>query len=91
MYLLITYDITSDKKRRKVDKFLSEVGIRVNKSVFECEVKKVYFEELKEKLKRYMDKSDSIRIYRLDKSVLEKSIELNKNLQEPFLKEDSYV
>jgi CRISPR-associated protein Cas2 len=40
MYLLVTYDIVSDKRRRKVDKLLSEYGFRVNYSVFELEIGK---------------------------------------------------
>ena len=91
MYLLITYDISSDKKRRKVEKLLSKNGERVNKSVFECEIKKHKFTSLTEELEEYLGKEDSIRIYRIDIFTIKNSIELNKKLKNPFEKEDSYV
>ena len=91
MYLLITYDISSDKKRRKVEKLLSKNGVRVNKSVFECEIKKHNFSSLSKELKSYLEKEDSIRIYHIDLFTIKNSIELNKKLKNPFEKEDSYV
>ena len=91
MYLLITYDISSDKRRRKVDKLLSSYGDRVNYSVFELEVVKSEYKKLKSKLKDLIGKNDSIRLYRLDKSVLDSAEELGKNHSNPFEREDSYV
>ena len=91
MYLLVTYDIVSDKKRKKVDKLLSEYGYRVNYSVFELEVKKVVYTTLCEKLLSYMGKRDSIRIYHHTKETIKKSIDLNQKLPHPFSKEEAYV
>lgn len=91
MYLLITYDISSDKKRRKVDKLLSSYGDRVNFSVFELEIKSSDYKKVKSKLKDLIGKNDSVRLYRLDKSVLDSAEELGKNRSHPFENEDSYV
>ena len=91
MYLLITYDISSDKRRRKVDKLLSSYGERVNYSVFELEVATSKYKKLKSKLKDLIGKNDSIRLYRLDKSVLDSAEELGKYRSHPFEREDSYV
>jgi len=91
MYILISYDIVSDKKRRKVDKLLCEYGFRVNYSVFELEVDKSSYEKLLFELPKLMDKRDSIRVYRFDKSTIQKSLELNPKLPSPFSKEEAYV
>ncbi len=87
----ITYDITSNKKRRKIDKLLSSYGDRVNFSVFEVECKKSEFEPLQEKLKSYMDKTDSVRIYLIDKTTLKTALELNPKREHPFEREVMYV
>lgn len=91
MYLLITYDISSDKRRNKIDKLLSSYGHRVNYSVFELEVKSHIHNEIKTKLTLLIGKYDSIRIYRLDKTALERAVELGENRQDPFEMEPSYV
>jgi len=91
MYLLITYDISSDKKRRRVDKLLSAYGVRVNYSVFELEIKKHLLPKLKEKLTSFMDERDSIRLYFLNKTAVESALELNPKRVDPFDMEESYV
>jgi len=91
MYLLITYDITSDKRRRKLDKLLSEYGFRVNFSVFELEVDTKTYKHLLEKLPTFMKERDSIRIYRHTRDTIANSHELNPKLSHPFSKEESYV
>ena len=45
MFVLITYDISDNKRRSKVEKLLLEVGYRVNLSVFECDIKKGEFKK----------------------------------------------
>ena len=91
MHILISYDIVSDKKRRKVDKLLSEYGFRVNYSVFELEVDKNSYEKLLSKLPEFMGKRDSIRIYHHTKKTVQNSLELNPKLPSPFSKEEAYV
>jgi len=91
MYLLITYDISSDKRRNKIDKLLSSYGKRVNYSVFELDIKSHIYETLKVKLTELIGKHDSVRLYRLDKTALENAIELGQNRQDPFELDASYV
>ena len=91
MYLLITYDISSDKRRNKIDKLLSSYGFRVNYSVFELEVTKSKYRVIIETLEDMMSERDSVRIYHHDKATVPKSIELNPKLSNPFEKEASYV
>ena len=48
-FYVIAYDVTNDKRRRKVSELLEEWGVRVNFSVFECEIKRNALAQLKKK------------------------------------------
>ena len=73
MHLLIPYDITDNKRRRKVEKVLSYYGQRVNYSVFEVEVSRVDFKKLIASLEDSFDnKEDHLRVYVLNKESLKK-------------------
>jgi len=91
MYLLITYDVSSDKRRNRIDKLLSSYGERVNYSVFELKIKKRDVKKLKSKLKEFMGKDDSIRIYQLNYDAIASALELNEQRSNPFESEASYV
>ncbi|MGF1567008.1 MAG: CRISPR-associated endonuclease Cas2 [Nodosilinea sp.] len=68
---LITYDIPSDKRRKKVSDLLEGYGQRVQYSVFECMLESAKFKELKERLaKRVNLEEDSIRFYPLSAHTL---------------------
>lgn len=73
MLVLVTYDVnvTSDggqKRLRNVAKICLDYGMRVQNSVFECEVDPDKFVTLKnELLKAYDPKKDSLRFYFLGK------------------------
>ena len=45
-FVVIAYDIQSDRRRRRVEKILKGFGQRVNFSVFECEMTQVEFERV---------------------------------------------
>jgi CRISPR-associated protein Cas2 len=91
MYLLITYDISNDKRRNKIDKLLSSYGTRVNYSVFELEIKAHIYSDLEFKLSKLMHKDDSVRLYRFTKTTIQDSVELGEHRSNPFEKEVSYV
>jgi len=80
MNLLITYDISDDKKRRKVEKLLSSYGYRANYSVFEIETTKSQYKKIINKLKELTSKEDNIRVYILNKEVLNKSFVLHQEV-----------
>ncbi|NBO32543.1 MAG: CRISPR-associated endonuclease Cas2 [Cyanobacteria bacterium WB6_1B_304] len=68
---VITYDIPSDKRRKKVSDLLEGYGRRVQYSVFECVLAPKKFEELKTRLaKRVNLAEDSIRFYPLSSHAL---------------------
>lgn len=67
MYVVVSYDIRSDKRRTKVHDMLQNYGYRVQFSVFECDVKKQEFAELQARLEELIDPEadDSVRYYEL--------------------------
>ena len=64
----VIYDISSDKERGKVEKFLKGFGFRVQKSVFECTMDKRGRQELIEGLEKLDIKTGFVKIYRLEYS-----------------------
>lgn len=71
MNVLITYDVSTEtaagrKRLRKVALACQDFGQRVQKSVFECSVTEMQYEEV---IRRLLDiieeKEDSLRVYRL--------------------------
>ncbi|HPN34203.1 MAG TPA: CRISPR-associated endonuclease Cas2 [bacterium] len=66
MLLIISYDITDDKKRTRLAKKLKDFGPRVQKSVFEADVHKQELDKLFSVLSKVeLDQDDSIRLYRI--------------------------
>lgn len=68
---LVTYDIPSNKRRKKASDLLEGYGKRVQYSVFECVLEPNKFVELKTRLKKRVNlEEDSIRFYPLSKHTL---------------------
>ena len=63
MYIVITYDIKTDKQRNKLSKDLLQFGIRTQKSFFECEVDGRELTIIKQIAKRYSQDDDLVTIY----------------------------
>jgi len=74
-YYVVAYDISDNKRRRKVGEALEAFGKRVNYSVFEIQVKsKVQMRGLEQELLKELDgKYDSLRFYHLCQNCVEKS------------------
>ena len=90
MFILITYDISSNKRRAKIEKLLSSFGFRVNYSVFEFNISKTYYKQLLKEIKMLSKKSDNIRIYIQNRDTINKSFTLNgKN--SPFEFNNGYI
>lgn len=63
-FIVVSYDIEDDRKRKKISDALMDTGaLRVQKSVFECFLKKTQFEKLRRELHQLRGKEDSIRYY----------------------------
>lgn len=74
-YYVVAYDISDDKRRRKVGEALEAFGKRVNYSVFEVQVtSKAQLKALEQELLKELDgKHDSLRFYHVCQSCVEKS------------------
>jgi CRISPR-associated protein Cas2 len=68
---VVTYDISDDKRRKKIADLLEGYGARVQYSVFECVLSSQKYEELKKRLKKRIKKEeDSVRFYPLSSHTL---------------------
>lgn len=66
-FILVIYDIISDKRRRRMVKVLESFGDRVQKSAFECIINRRRYDRLLRLAPRCIDaKEDSLRIYLLN-------------------------
>jgi CRISPR-associated protein Cas2 len=64
MFVVVTYDITDDKRRLHVSDELENFGARVNFSVFECHLEPESLSDLKERLAEKIDPAeDNVRYY----------------------------
>jgi CRISPR-associated protein Cas2 len=73
MFIVVCYDIPSNKRRGKVAQALKGFGYRVQRSVFECEVTAEQFQKMKQRVsKRIVPAEDSVRYYTLCGSCLPK-------------------
>lgn len=62
-FMVVSYDIVANSRRRKVMKALEGYGQRVQYSVFECLLKPAEIVEMKRKLRRLVGRDDSVRFY----------------------------
>ena len=75
MLIIVTYDVSTETKEgrrrlRRVAKLCESIGQRVQKSVFECRVNQMQYEELERNLLAEIDdKQDNLRLYRLTEPV----------------------
>lgn len=75
MLIIVTYDVSTDtaagrKRLRRVAKACESVGQRVQKSVFECTVNEMQFEQLERTLLAEIDETqDNLRFYRITEPV----------------------
>jgi CRISPR-associated protein Cas2 len=75
MLIIVTYDVSTEtaagrKRLRRVAKVCESVGQRVQKSVFECRVDLMGYEDLERRLLSEIDeREDNLRLYRLTEPV----------------------
>lgn len=72
MLVIVTYDVSTEtaagrRRLRRVARVCESVGQRVQKSVFECQVDVMRFEELERRLLAEIDlEEDNLRLYSLN-------------------------
>lgn len=73
MFVVVTYDITDDKRRVHVSDELENFGARVNFSVFECHLEPDHLADLKQRLAEKIDSTeDNVRYYILCEACVKK-------------------
>lgn len=71
MLIIVTYDVSTEtregrRRLRRVAKICEGIGQRVQKSVFECRVDLMQYEDLERRLLAEIDpEEDNLRLYRL--------------------------
>lgn len=80
-YYLICYDIRLTKKRNKLSKWLSNYGVRIQKSVFEAYITKEDLDVLVSGAKQYVGEKDSLRVYALSQKAYKTKIIIGVNTQ----------
>lgn len=71
MLIIVTYDVSTEtregrRRLRRVAKICEGMGQRVQKSVFECQVNDMQYEQLERALLAEIDETqDSLRFYRI--------------------------
>ena len=74
MRVVISYDISDDKRRRGVAKTMEGYGYRVQYSVFECDLTGQQMKTMKKALRPYVkaQEGDSIRFYLIPADAVDK-------------------
>lgn len=92
MYI-ISYDITSNKLRHKIAKELENYSVRVQYSVFECNLDKDRYNEVYAKLVRLMDgvEEGSIRCYEICQTCEKKTRVIGVEKQKPEYTRDDVI
>jgi CRISPR-associated protein Cas2 len=93
--ILITYDVSTIEKAgqcrlRRVARACEDYGVRVQKSVFECQVGQVEWVQLRNRLLREIkEDQDSLRFYFLDETAKQKiehhGVDKPMDLTEPLI------
>lgn len=60
MLHVIAYDISADKRLRRVARICEDFGVRIEKSVFECDLVERDFEKLWQRLSDVVTDDDSV-------------------------------
>ncbi len=75
MRYLVAYDICDPKRLRRVALTCEDYGVRVQKSVFECDLEPVHFEGMWRELQREIEESEDYLVaYALCRSCSERSV-----------------
>lgn len=75
MNTVVVYDIADDKRRNRFRRFLKELGIRSQKSVFECRLDGRELREIRSYCRHKLDLAqDAVRIYRVCANCMDKAL-----------------
>ena len=83
MYL-IAYDISDPRRLRRVAKLLNRFGVRIQKSVFACDIDDRRYGDLKRRLREYRHEGDSIISFRFPAAVPHEELGLPRHPYAPL-------
>lgn len=63
MYVVVSYDISEDKRRTKIHSILKSYGQWVQYSIFECNLTETQYAKLRSRLAKVIKTEDSVRFY----------------------------
>jgi CRISPR-associated protein Cas2 len=73
MFIVVSYDVTDDRRRTRVMKTLKNFGTRVQYSVFECELKPEVCKRMRAQIEKLIaPKEDNVRFYFFDEDAIGK-------------------
>ncbi|SNB46408.1 CRISPR-associated endonuclease Cas2 [Geobacter sp. DSM 9736] len=96
MWIVVAYDVNTETRQgrrrlRRVAQVCKNFGQRVQKSVFECQVNEMKFEDLRRKLLREIsEEEDNLRLYRLTEP-REKNVESYGQTRTIFFDDDPLI
>lgn len=94
MLYVISYDIPKDKMRTKISKELENYGVRIQYSVFECELTQARFQKLYQKLVLLTEELEggSIRIYKICDNCKSKTMTIGEPIHKvELLSQDTII
>jgi len=74
MLVVAVYDVSDDRRRAKIGNVLKNYGVRVQRSVFECDIDNREFEQLRGRVKKMLREDDGMRYYLLCGSCLQRVV-----------------
>ncbi len=90
LHIVASYDISDPKRLARVARAMKNYGERVLKSVFECNLDRRRFDEMKEKVDDIIEPvEDSVRYYILCDKCIEEVDHSGKG--EPFQEDEDYL
>lgn len=90
IHIIASYDISDSKRLAKVARVMKNYGERVLKSVFECNLDKKTFEDIKAKVDEIIEPiEDSVRYYTLCEKCIKEVEHSGKG--ERFQEDEDYV
>lgn len=90
LHIIASYDISDPKRLLRVARAMKNYGERVLKSVFECNLDRKRFDDMKEKIEEIIEPAeDSVRYYILCDKCIGEVEYFGKG--EPFQEDEDYV
>ncbi len=75
---VIAYDISDEKRLKKISKYLEKEAIRMQLSLYYIRCDKITLQKIVDKLSDLMDEDDDVRIFKVN---LKKTLFLNFDIQ----------